>query len=102
MSAPLPSSLIVTRFLTILLIMSSLQITTSSPKYLIRHGFDTKRARGIRAVRRDVNAVGSDGRGSVWEDHGSSGPGTKMKCEESSKGNDSSSSVNALNPANVQ
>ena len=54
---------------------------------------------GIRATKRDVKAVGSGGRGKVCEDHGSRGPGTKMKWEDKRSGNDSNSSVNALNPA---
>ena len=45
--------------------ISSLQTTTSKPKYLIRHGFETKRALGMRAVNLDVIADGIAGRGSV-------------------------------------
>jgi hypothetical protein len=79
--------------------MSSLQTTTSRPKYLIRHGFETNRAFGIRAVNLDVIAVGIGGRGRVVDDHGSSGPGTNTKCELRRSGNVNSRSVKALNPA---
>ena len=33
------------------------------------------------------------------EDQGSSGPGTKMKCEEASNGRETSKSVKALKPS---
>ena len=82
--------------------ISSLQTTTSNPKYLIRQGFETNLALGIRAVNLDVIAEGIAGRGRVWEDQGSSGPGTNTKCEERRSGNVRSRSVKALNPATYQ
>jgi hypothetical protein len=82
--------------------ISSRQTTTSKPKYLIRHGFETNLALGIRAVNLDVIAVGIAGRGRVCEDHGSRGPGTNTKCEDRRSGNVSRRSVRALNPATYQ
>jgi len=79
--------------------ISSLQTTTSKPKYLIRHGFETNLALGIRAVNLDVIAEGIAGRGNVWEDHGSRGPGTNTKWEERRSGNVRRRSVRALKPA---
>ena len=97
-----PSSCLTpTKPLTIFPIKSSRQITSSCPKYRIRHGLDTKRALGIRAVSRDVKVDGMNGRGRVDEDQGSSGPGTNTKWEEWSNGNESSKSVRALNPSGV-
>lgn len=57
-------------------------MTSSIPKYFMRHGLETKRALGILCVRREEKVDGMAGRGRVDEDQGSRGPGTKMKWEE--------------------
>lgn len=45
--------------------------------------------------------VGIAGRGRVEDDHGSSGPGTKTKCEECRSGKEVKRSVRALNPSGI-
>ena len=70
-----------TRFRIIRPIKSSRQITTSIPKYRIRHGSLTKWTRGNLAFMRAAKVLGNGGRGRVDDDQGSNGPGTKMKCD---------------------
>jgi hypothetical protein len=59
------SSLTVIKLRIIRPIRSSLQITISWPKYRIRQGLLTNLAFGIRAVSREVNIGGREGRGRV-------------------------------------
>jgi hypothetical protein len=93
------SSFTLTRFRIIRPIKSSRQMTSSCPKYRIRHGLLTKRALGIRAVRREVKVCGRGGRGRVAEDQGSRGPGTKMKWDVWRRGRETRRSVSALKPS---
>lgn len=96
--SPCPS-LTPTRFRTIRPMRSSLQTTTSMPKYFIRTGLLTNRARGKREASRDVKLVGIGGRGNVADDHGSNGPGTNTQCEVCNNGMDRIKSVRALKPS---
>lgn len=88
-----------TRFRIIRPMRSSLQITSSCPKYRILQGLLTNRARGSRWVRRCEKTAGMAGRGRTVPDQGSRGPGTKTKWDEWIRGNETRRSVRALKPS---
>jgi len=79
-SSLLTSGLTPTIFLSILAMESSLNITISWSKNLIRHGFVAKCTLGILALSRETNVESKGLRGRVELTVISRGPGTKIKC----------------------
>ena len=68
-------------FLHILVAMSSLKMTISCVQYCTLAGLVRKRALGTSLARSAVRAEGRGGRGKMFGEPGSAGPGTKKNCE---------------------